>query len=356
VTGLALAIALLLAPAPGDATLLDRRLARAEEELSLAESRAARGEGLDEAAIARARAILDGTGERWLESGLSPADATEEERTRAVTETLVRVRAAREEAQAAGAATAPPAAKADVVVEVLAERQFREHEEPEKVSLEEEAHVVESAWDRLGNWFDRLWSNKQDDQPSWFIDWLSSIFRPVLDLLGLAPWQAIGVIFLVVVCIVLALLAHRYLRGLGIPRAAPPVGGALDPLIADAMRHDADHFLAEGARLVARGELRAAVRAYYIGVLSALHHRRLLKLEPGLTNWEHMARLRSRPDLHAKVAPLTRTFDFAWYGRTAVDRERVLEIAKVLEELSGPETAAASSAPTAPAASTGGTP
>jgi hypothetical protein len=257
----------------------------------------------------------------------------------AIDETLERVKAAREEltlAERSSRARVAADQGRAVIREVLAERQFREHEEPEAAPPPLETEALESLWQRTKNWFGRLFS-QEDQEPSWFVEWLKEIGEPVGKFLEAIPWKPLGVVLLGVLAAVLIFLAVRRLRS-GVARsgaAALPAG--LDPLVAEALRNDARHFLLEGGRLLERGNLREAVRAYYIGVLSALHRRRVLKLEPFRTNWEYVERLRPTPELHAPTATASRTFDSAWYGHRAIERERVL--GGFLERLAGEEAA-----------------
>lgn len=349
-------------PALADPRRAARALEAAERELqAFLEEDAEQGTPGLERAPERARAAIESARLPWVGDRLAglPHDASEDDRRVAAEETLRRVRAAREEALAApgprppsapaagpsaGAATAPaPPEPREVVRAVLAERQFREHLAPEESGAPDGAVVgdtIGSWWQWIQNRVEALWKGKEEDEESWLREWLGGVLKPVGELLKELPWTAITVAILIAVGLWLAVLVARHLRIPAVALGRRGAGGP-NPLIADAMRHEARHFLGEGDRLLERGDLRGAVRAYYVGILSALHHRRLLKLEPSETNWEHVARLRTDVDLQSKVVPPTRLFDHAWYGRLPVDRERVLALARTLEELSGPEATAA---------------
>jgi hypothetical protein len=345
---LALALGLVLAAPPEH---LREELRKIEDELTAAEAFAKEFGRHDPKQLARIDDDLDEVGERWLGEKLNVTDESEDRRREAVTATLARVRAAREELEFADAVgvrartAARPAATAEaspaplseraIVEQILAERQFEEQLPPAEGAAAEapNADLLASWWTRLVNWWLNLFKEaEEEEEPSWFAEWFAGAFEGITAALGPLPWNWIGGFMLALIAGFLLFLALRLARR-GVPSVGPMPGLAGDSLVAEAMRHEADHFLAEGNRYLEKGDLRAAVRAFYVGVLSALHHRRLLELEPAHTNWEHVRRLAFRPEIHARVAPATRTFDWAWYGRLPVERQRVLEIARVLEEL-----------------------
>jgi hypothetical protein len=91
----------------------------------------------------------------------------------------------------------------------------------------------------------------------------------------------------------------------------PDAAGALAPLEG----RDESRLRDEAAALARRGDLRGALRALYRVVLLSLERAGLAKLERGRTNWEHVASVRRRDAVLAtRLAPLTATFDDAWYG------------------------------------------
>jgi len=289
----------------------------------------------------------------WVDLSLEEGAGGEEAYQRSVDRALERVRALRDEverervrrersteASGAGTGRGPSEARA-VLARLLEERQFQETLAPEP--QDEGAPVGEalgSIWQRLANWVERLWNDKPEEDPGWFLEWLKGNFGPLAKSAAGLPWQGISIAILLIVAIVLLRLAAKHLRP-GVVGGARAGAAGPNALVADAMSREASHFRAEGDRLLGRGDRRGAVRAYYVGILSALHHRRLLKLEPSETNWEHAARLRGRPDLHARVVPATRTFDLAWYGGVTVAEESVRDVAQALEEIEASPAAGA---------------
>lgn len=193
------------------------------------------------------------------------------------------------------------------VREILAERQFQPETRPPPVQVNSDR--VDSLLQRFENWLFRR-RPQIGEPPNWFFQWLGDLFKGIAAL----PWNAIWAAILVILALLLLRLALKYLRAPALGRQAPRAAGG-DGVIADALAHDAASLREEGLRLLARGERRAALRAFYVGMLSVLHRKRVLALEPPKTNWEHVEKLKPRADLHAAIVPHTRAFDFAWYGR-----------------------------------------
>ncbi|MCI0539766.1 MAG: DUF4129 domain-containing protein [Verrucomicrobiales bacterium] len=74
-----------------------------------------------------------------------------------------------------------------------------------------------------------------------------------------------------------------------------------------------------GHELMGRGELRLALRAFYLAALAHLGHRELVRIARSKSNREYEYELRrrahSRPELVAAFAESVRLFDRVWYGR-----------------------------------------
>ncbi len=153
---------------------------------------------------------------------------------------------------------------------------------------------------RIGAWLESLG------------DWLRGLFRRSASTdegLGGAVWGwiAAGLAVALLSAIVVAALRRR-----------TPVQ-ATAPILrtsgADAaLDQPADDWLDEGSRLLAAGDHRAAVRAWYLGLLAATWERGLIHHRTGWTNWDY---LRALPRTWAGVGDfrdLTGRFDLAWYG------------------------------------------
>jgi hypothetical protein len=286
------------------------------------EARRALGEG----DLERARELMSEVGSAG--PAAPPADAPASERRDAARAAGRRLDAVeREIADVESAARedgAPDRARA-AVREILAERQFRPEERPPEREISSDS--VESLLQRIENWLFR--TPKFDPQASW----LSRLFQAIgrfLQTVASLPWRWIGGAFLCALAAVLIRLALRYLRAPSLPRGRRQAGG--EGIIAEALAHDAASLREEGLRLLARGDRRGALRAFYVGMLSALHRARLLALEPPKTNWEHVEKLRPRADLHGALAPHTRAFDFAWYGRREPEEAAVAAARATLDD------------------------
>lgn len=145
----------------------------------------------------------------------------------------------------------------------------------------------------VGEWFRRLFSGGDDDEKG----------------IGgaLWAWIAAGVAVALVAAIAIASLRRRA------PPAAPAaatVKGGADEALAMA----ADGWLAEGARQLAAGDQRAAVRAWYLGVLAATWERGLLHHRTGWTNWEYVRAVPRTWVGGGSFTDLTMRFDRVWYG------------------------------------------
>lgn len=160
-------------------------------------------------------------------------------------------------------------------------------------------------------WLDRLRQHIAD----WLLgvgEWIRNLFSGRDDAekgIGgaLWAWIASGVAVALVIAIAIASLRRRS------PPATPAVAtsqGGADEALAMA----ADGWLAEGARQLAAGDQRAAVRAWYLGVLAATWERGLLHHRTGWTNWEYVRALPRTWAGGGTFTDLTMRFDRVWYG------------------------------------------
>lgn len=218
----------------------------------------------------------------------------------------------------------------DVARAILAERSSRERAAAEDVPAEAGSWLA-SLWQRVKNWWANLWA--AGSAPGPVALWFQSVFRAIGRVLAGIPWSAIGLLVLLGLA---ALVFRRAARSLRAPTVPVGYGAPPGSLVGDALRHDAALSLAEGRAHLDRGDIREAVRAFYVGILSALHRSRVLELDAALTNWEHLDKLKSRPDLRDRLVPSTRTFDLVWYGRRPVERAEASAIEALLVELAQP--------------------
>jgi hypothetical protein len=86
--------------------------------------------------------------------------------------------------------------------------------------------------------------------------------------------------------------------------------------IEDARLLTGDEWRQTALQLAAQGEHRLAIRAIYLGMLRTMDQNGWLHYDPTLTNWEHLAKLRTgaHSNLYERMSPITMRFDRIWYG------------------------------------------
>ena len=102
------------------------------------------------------------------------------------------------------------------------------------------------------------------------------------------------------------------------PEAAPEAGEEGPETVLDRTPED---WRARGLALAAAGDFRHAVRHLVVGLLVALHRRRLIDLDPARTTWDYLPPLAAqRPAATGSYRALMSLFDRAWYGRKPTGR------------------------------------
>jgi hypothetical protein len=76
----------------------------------------------------------------------------------------------------------------------------------------------------------------------------------------------------------------------------------------------AGDLLSEAEDLVRQGEIRAAIRKAYIGLLVELGDRKIISLAQHKTNRDYLRAVRERELLHGQMARLTDSYERHWYG------------------------------------------
>jgi hypothetical protein len=76
----------------------------------------------------------------------------------------------------------------------------------------------------------------------------------------------------------------------------------------------ASDLISEAEALARAGDLRAAIRKAYIGVLCDLGDRHVIRLAQHKTNRDYLTSVRPRADLYGTMRPLTLNFERHWYG------------------------------------------
>jgi hypothetical protein len=180
------------------------------------------------------------------------------------------------------------------------------------------ADALGRAVDRLGEWIATA------------LDWLRDLFRekPLPgdrtrgDLRPNPKLRWLLYSLIAVLAVAMGILLLRFWRG---KRIAKPVSTALVAPVADvnddrldAAKVPEDQWLALAQDLIARGDLRLAVRAFYLASLSYLARRSLVNVQAAKTNRQYETELRRRTRDKTGVAHLfsenARVFERAWYG------------------------------------------
>lgn len=116
---------------------------------------------------------------------------------------------------------------------------------------------------------------------------------------------------------------------------SPSSSGAAEAELESALARDPGGWWSEADALAARGAYREALRALYLAVLSALHHRGAIEYEVSRSNGDYVRAFRGPGSELPAFRELTRRFDFAWYGRRGADAlgyETARELAGLLVE------------------------
>jgi hypothetical protein len=145
----------------------------------------------------------------------------------------------------------------------------------------------------VGEWFQRFFSGRDDEDKG----------------IGGAVWAWVAA------GVAVALLAAVVIASLRRPAPPPAAKDAAASGSADeALAMAADGWLAEAARQLAAGDQRAAIRAWYLGLLAATWERGLLHHRTGWTNWEYVRALPRAWAGGPAFTELTMRFDRVWYG------------------------------------------
>ncbi|MBI5543830.1 MAG: DUF4129 domain-containing protein [Deltaproteobacteria bacterium] len=148
------------------------------------------------------------------------------------------------------------------------------------------------------------------------------------------PWGGLGaglfqVVTYVLLGLAIAVLAYVLIRALWSRREeekeedsearAAATGGADQQDLESALAKEPRGWWSDADALAARGEHRAAVRALYLAVLSALHRNGAIEYDPTRSNWDYVRAFRGKLEQLPGFRDLTRRFDFVWYGRIGAD-------------------------------------
>ena len=165
----------------------------------------------------------------------------------------------------------------------------------------------------LGKLFKWLFDREHKDEstsPSWLM-------------LGEIPWRLVFVCLAVVIGVILVLWLAYYLRKQA-PKALTSLSAATvrtvdleaEDVQADALPEDS--WLALAQQMIERGELRLALRAFYLATLSVLAQHELVRLGPAKSNRDYVVELTRRLRGNVTILGFFREniglFEASWYG------------------------------------------
>jgi len=191
-------------------------------------------------------------------------------------------------------------------------------------------------WARaIGEWLDKLFNKVPRNAPA--------PARPGNWIFGLAPGLRLLLYALVALAVVgLLYLVYRLYRdrnrGPEVVEAAPmqPVPDLTDENVG-AEQLPEDEWTRLARELLARGEFRLALRAYYLSSLAYLAQRQLITLAKFKSNRDYERELARRghalAEMPAMFSQNVNEFDRVWYGAHAVDGEVVGRFASNVERI-----------------------
>ena len=197
-------------------------------------------------------------------------------------------------------------------------------------------NAIERDWDAFWNFLGKLWPRGLNLSPGESHgNWQLKDFR---------LWVAIIAIMALVSAAVLFWLRQRkQMASLSIPLAVAPIPDLSEN--AAASERSEDEWFALAIRLEGEGELRFALRAAYLGLLSGLAQREWLTIRRDRTNREYLneftrrwlrrpqAAIQARAEVPEKLRGSLRQFDQVWYGSHAVTAEAVATYVRNQREL-----------------------
>jgi hypothetical protein len=169
-------------------------------------------------------------------------------------------------------------------------------------------------------WLDRLFD--------WLARALDGMARPVGEAASGAPGTVGSWALVAAGAALVAAVLAIWLRGL---RRALRPAAALAPATPEA-RDEADA-RQRAAALARGGDYRGAVRLLALGALLWLDERGALRYDANQTNREHLGRLRERPELRRRLAPVVDTAERVWYGGQTLDADGYAAFERQVEGL-----------------------
>ncbi|MBL8047866.1 MAG: DUF4129 domain-containing protein [Chthonomonas sp.] len=131
----------------------------------------------------------------------------------------------------------------------------------------------------------------------------------------------------VVLAAAVVIALYFLLRNVDLAKRGKKAGADADKLMSEVeAKYSVDQWLALAAKMESEGRLREAVRALYLAALVTMDRRKLLRMRPWETNWEHYYRFaESRAMVDLPLRTITQNFDDLWYGSRVAGLSDVAE-------------------------------
>ncbi len=173
---------------------------------------------------------------------------------------------------------------------------------PEYIQTKPEASAIDSLLDRFLRWLGKLFPRVRPMQPGGGSQAISGIAQLLIVGVSIA-----GIAFMI------WRYGPRFLRGRKKKKktkreARIVLGEILEP------DQTAADLLSQAEALARKGELRAAIRKAYIGLLCELGDRKIISLAQHKTNRDYLNSVRDKVALYAGMRTLTQSFESHWYG------------------------------------------
>ncbi len=203
----------------------------------------------------------------------------------------------------------------------------------------------------IGRFLERLrqWARSLRD---WIIEWFRKHFRPQAKsgaesgsgygwilTLEVLFYALVGAVIAALIIVLYRIFSGRRLKPAIVASEAiqPAPDLADENLAADALPEDGWTRL--GRELLARGELRLALRAFYLASLAHLASRQLISLAKFKSNRDYERELRRRghslPGLLTMFGENVVIFDRIWYGMHEINQELVAQFMAKVEQIRG---------------------
>ncbi len=188
-----------------------------------------------------------------------------------------------------------------------------------------------------------------------FFKWLNKVFNKIIPDFDLPNnsgpgatwfilWEVGKYVLLLLLLAAVIIFLYRYIKkrkemslvGEGISLMSLPDLND-EELSADVLEQG--EWLKLGSDMLAEGQYRLALRAFYLGCICALADRRLLNVAIGKSDYEYFAELKRRghsePELITGFGEAIKVFQRVWYGDYPAERDMAIELKRQAEAFAG---------------------